>query len=391
MAKTGSSSSSQTAPQTDSIQTTATSSNTANSGSSSSSGSGSKSGSSSATKTSASQGSSKQTSSAAQITSVDPRLPAGGVNLLTPSAIAQATYYKIGDSVSFVWNYTSLEVTPSNVDILVTCTANSATYTLSSNASFASTGSVLWDTNADKTGTAPLLTETYTLVIHDASKDVTQVADAGHLGTYNQYTFGMYIPQNYTPRSGMFPPSFAAFFLGFTKPQSNRLDLCYLQQCFLRHRAPDTQIHVRHVYGYYPILHLVCWGVWWALLDLQRHRLMNCLNLSLDIFCTAGLGVTLHNARLVGLALWSSSSGRTWRLWSKIWCWHRGEESKSGNGYFGYQSLFYNFVYCIQHILSIFCCRISTKTLLLWLLFVTPLVYAFTSSGLSHWASMPVP
>ena len=135
---------------------------------------------------------------------MDPRLPAGGVNLLTPAALAQTTYYKIGDSVSFVWNYTSLSVTPSNVDILVTCTANSATYTLSSNASFASTGSVVWDTKPDETGTAPLLTDTYTLVIHDTSKDVTQVADAGHLGTYNQYHFGMYIPQAYTPRSGMF-------------------------------------------------------------------------------------------------------------------------------------------------------------------------------------------
>lgn len=37
---------------------------------------------------------------------------------------------------------------------------------------------------------------------------------------------------------------------------------------------------------------------------------MSCLNLSLDIFCTAGLGVTLHNARLVGFALWPSSNGR---------------------------------------------------------------------------------
>ncbi len=203
MANVGSGPSSQSASQSSSIQTTAPSSNTASSGSSSSSssGSGSKSGSSSATKTS---GSSKQTSSAAQTTSVDPRLPAGGVNLLTPAAITQTTYYKIGDSVSFVWNYTSLSVAPSNVDILVSCTANSATYTLSSNASFASTGSVVWDTKPDETGTAPLLTETYTLVIHDALKDTTQVAEAGHLGTYNQYTFGMYVPQKYTPRSGMF-------------------------------------------------------------------------------------------------------------------------------------------------------------------------------------------
>ena len=214
MINIGSGSSSQSASQTDSTQTTTTSSNSASSGSSSSSASGSKSGSSTATKTSASQGSSKQSSSAAP-TSVDPRLPAGGVNLLTPAALAQTTYYKIGDSVSFVWNYTSLSVTPSNVDILVTCTANSATYTISSNASFASTGSVVWDTAPDETGTAPLLTETYTLVIHDAAKDVTQVADAGHLGTFNQYAFGMYIRQNYTPRAGMFSHFIPCFLIRF--------------------------------------------------------------------------------------------------------------------------------------------------------------------------------
>ena len=122
--------------------------------------------------------------------------------MLTPSALAQTTYYKIGDTVTFGWNYTSLSIAPSNVDILVSCSANSATYTLSNNASFASTGSVQWDTKPDETGTAPLLTETYTLVIHDASKDVTAVASAGQLGSYDQFYFGMYVPQAYTPRSG---------------------------------------------------------------------------------------------------------------------------------------------------------------------------------------------
>lgn len=122
--------------------------------------------------------------------------------MLTPSALAQTTYYKIGETVTFGWNYTSLSIPPSNVDILVSCTANSATYTLSSNASFASTGSVEWDTKPDETGTAPLLTETYTLVIHDASKDVTAVASAGQLGTYDQFYFGMYLRQSYTSRAG---------------------------------------------------------------------------------------------------------------------------------------------------------------------------------------------
>ena len=138
---------------------------------------------------------------AATTQSVNPVLPPGGANMLTPSALAQTTYYKIGDYVSFAWNYTSLSIPPSKVDVLVSCTANSATYTLKSNASFEKTGSVVWDTSPDITGTAPLLTETYTLVIYDAQKAITDVASAGKLGVTDDYHFGMYIPQKYTPLS----------------------------------------------------------------------------------------------------------------------------------------------------------------------------------------------
>ncbi|KAL9639050.1 MAG: hypothetical protein Q9204_001256, partial [Flavoplaca sp. TL-2023a] len=75
--------------------------------------------------------------------------------------------------------------------------ANSASYAISNNASFEPTGSVVWDTKPEASGTAPLLTETYTLVIHDASKDVTSVPQAGRLRTYDQLRFGMYKPQPY--------------------------------------------------------------------------------------------------------------------------------------------------------------------------------------------------
>ena len=139
---------------------------------------------------------------AATTQSVNPVLPAGGVNMLTPSALAQTTYYKIGDDVSFAWNYTSLSITPSKINVLVSCSANSATYTLKSNASFEKTASVVWDTVPDITGTAPLLTETYTLVIYDAQKAITDIPSAGKLGVSDDFTFGMYIPQKYTPLSG---------------------------------------------------------------------------------------------------------------------------------------------------------------------------------------------
>ncbi|KAL8861517.1 MAG: hypothetical protein Q9178_002041 [Gyalolechia marmorata] len=153
--------------------------------------------------TKAAKGGAQKTKDAATKTStVDARLPAGGVNMVTPSALGQTSYYKVGDYVTFAWNYTSLSIEPSKIDVFVSCQANSATYTISNNASFEPTGSVVWDTKPEASGTAPLLTETYTLIIHDASKDITAVPQAGHLGAYNQFQFGMYTPQPYTPLSG---------------------------------------------------------------------------------------------------------------------------------------------------------------------------------------------
>ncbi|MCJ1383408.1 hypothetical protein MMC17_006522 [Xylographa soralifera] len=138
------------------------------------------------------------TSSGPETTSIDLRLPAGGIEMLTPSAIAPASYYKIGDQITFGWNYTSLIVTPTAIDILATCSGCASAYTLSNNASVKETGSVVWDTSGYATGTNPLLTESYTLIIHDAAQPTTAAAQAGYLGVYNSFTFGMYAPQPYS-------------------------------------------------------------------------------------------------------------------------------------------------------------------------------------------------
>nr|OQO25976.1 hypothetical protein B0A51_07693 [Rachicladosporium sp. CCFEE 5018] len=136
------------------------------------------------------------------VTSYDPRLPAGGVSMITPNAMSPASYYKIADYITFAWNYTSLSATPSYIDILASCSANQATYTISMNQTFQPTQTILWDTGAyQSNATIPLLTEKYTLIIHDAAKDVTAAPAAGYLGTYSQFTFGMYSPQAYTPLS----------------------------------------------------------------------------------------------------------------------------------------------------------------------------------------------
>ena len=94
--------------------------------------------------------------------------------MLTPSALGPSTYYKIGETVTFGWNYTSLSIPPAKIE-------------------------------PEETGQAPLLTGEYNLVIHDAAKDPSAVASAGMLGAFSAAQFGMYLRQSYTPRSGMFP------------------------------------------------------------------------------------------------------------------------------------------------------------------------------------------
>jgi len=144
-------------------------------------------------------GGSKTTHKPSKSTAVDPRLPPGGVSMITPAALAGQQYYKVGDYVTFAWNYTSLSNTPSAIDVLASCSLNSATYTIAGNISVEETQSLIWDTGASQTNTQPFPVASYTLIIHDSSQDVDAVPAAGDLGSYNQYVFGMYTGQPYVP------------------------------------------------------------------------------------------------------------------------------------------------------------------------------------------------
>lgn len=123
--------------------------------------------------------------------------------MITPAAISGAQYYKIGDYVSFAWNYTSLEVTPTAIDILASCSANQATYTLALNQTVEPTGSLVWNTK-DTDDKDPLLTSTYTLIIYDSESEVSAAPAAGYLAPFRQFSFGMYQPQKYTPLARKF-------------------------------------------------------------------------------------------------------------------------------------------------------------------------------------------
>jgi len=121
--------------------------------------------------------------------------------MITPNPTSASQYYKVGDFVTFAWNYTSLSVTPTALDIMASCSANKALYTLALNQSIsATTGALTWDTgNYQATATQQLPMGKYTLILYDAAKSMSATATPGYFGTYSQFTFGMYLPQPYTP------------------------------------------------------------------------------------------------------------------------------------------------------------------------------------------------
>lgn len=128
--------------------------------------------------------------------------------MVTPGALAGSQFYKVGDYVTFAWNYTSLSQTPSAIDILASCTANQATYTIAVNQSADQT-QVVWDTKNTPSGQVPFLTEKYTLLIYDAESSVSAAPKAGYLGVFNSFQFGMYTPKPYVPFSGKNSHSFS--------------------------------------------------------------------------------------------------------------------------------------------------------------------------------------
>jgi len=119
--------------------------------------------------------------------------------MLVPDTTSGSIFYKISDFVTFAWNYTSLDVTPTAIDILVTCTSNAQMYTIARNMSVGAnaTGAVTWDTNdyPEKTS-APLLTAIYTMYIFDSDTSITAAASPGFLSVFD-YSFGMYTKQPY--------------------------------------------------------------------------------------------------------------------------------------------------------------------------------------------------
>ncbi|OLN81604.1 hypothetical protein CCHL11_05539 [Colletotrichum chlorophyti] len=127
--------------------------------------------------------------------------PAGSVVMITPAATAGAiNLYKIGDYVTWAWNYTNLQASPTAIDVLLSCSSRTQTWTLTQNMSFVVPATYTWDSSVQKTDpSAPLGNDEYTLVIYDAESSVTATPQPGYLAPASTFKFGMYTPQPYTP------------------------------------------------------------------------------------------------------------------------------------------------------------------------------------------------
>ena len=66
--------------------------------------------------------------------------------MVTPDVFAAYPLYKIGDTITFEWNYTGLIVSPSAINVVAYCSQNAHDFTITGNASAAMT-KVYWDTH----------------------------------------------------------------------------------------------------------------------------------------------------------------------------------------------------------------------------------------------------
>lgn len=127
---------------------------------------------------------------------------AGGVAMITPAASSGTQLYKIENPtpITWVWNYTSLQGTPSAIDVFVSCPTASATWTLTQNMTYEPTATFTWDTAKFQSEEVqqPLLTEMYTLIIIEADTSISAAAEAGYLAPYDSFKFGLYKSKEYS-------------------------------------------------------------------------------------------------------------------------------------------------------------------------------------------------
>lgn len=154
--------------------------------------------------TGTSKGGSKSStkSSAPKHTTFNVLDPAGGVAMIEPPTTAAMTLYRIDNTepITWKWNYTSLQGKPSAIDVLISCSKATATWTLTQNMTFAPTATFTWDSNKfqqEQIGNQ-LPVEKYTLLVYDSETAFTDTPDPGYLAPYAGFQFGLYTAKPYS-------------------------------------------------------------------------------------------------------------------------------------------------------------------------------------------------
>lgn len=145
-------------------------------------------------------GTATKTGNSTSHTTFDPTNPVGSVVMTKPAATDGTQLYKINDYVTFGWNYTNLLATPTAVDVVLSCSTVSATWTLTANWTFETQATYVWDTKQFQSDNlqSQLPIAEYTLLVYDADSSISATAEAGYLAPYSGLRFGMYTPKAYT-------------------------------------------------------------------------------------------------------------------------------------------------------------------------------------------------
>ncbi|KAK3374988.1 hypothetical protein B0H63DRAFT_262859 [Podospora didyma] len=126
----------------------------------------------------------------------NPGDPPGRASMVTPGLTDGSQLYKVGTTVTWGWNYTDLQGTPTALDILVGCRELTRTYTLTQNMTFETPATFTWDTG--KTNEIErLVVNTYTLIIYDSDSSISAAPEPGYLMPFQGFTFGVYTPKPY--------------------------------------------------------------------------------------------------------------------------------------------------------------------------------------------------
>ncbi|KAG8668883.1 hypothetical protein FPOAC2_08186 [Fusarium poae] len=152
-------------------------------------------------KTTGKKSGTKTGTSAPKRTTFSADVQPGGLSMTLPDTMYVPTpLIKIGDYATFGWNYTSLEGTPTAIDVLVSQSSAGETYTLTANMTFETNPTYVWDTSKEANDPdAPLPVGMYTLIIKDSDSEITDIPSPGYLAVQKTFQFGMYTPAAYTP------------------------------------------------------------------------------------------------------------------------------------------------------------------------------------------------